>query len=146
MLTACRSNVFESSIVTAREVMWLLSSFPSSSLVISVATAVESDSTSGREASSDTSSSSSLINAVALKPADAWKYFQLFRLKFWHAGYQSQIAGNHTHGCAQKVRWWIDCEVLAKIADWILCRFLPPWIGFSVCTGSCFKETVILLE
>ena len=40
----------------------------------------------------------------------------------------------------------IDYEVLAKIAVWILSWFLSHRTGFSVCTGSCFKETVSLFQ
>ena len=36
----------------------------------------------------------------------------------------------------------LDCEVLVKIAVWILRWFLSHQTGFSDCTGSCLKETV----
>ena len=36
----------------------------------------------------------------------------------------------------------LDCEVLVKIAVWILRWFLSHRTGFSDCTGSCLKETV----
>ena len=41
-------------------------------------------------------------------------------------------------GYSSRAALSVDCEVLAKIADWILKRFLWHWTGFLVCTGSCF--------